>query len=266
MVNRVWQHHFGIGIVATPDNFGQSGAQPSQPDLLDFLATELIRNGWSLKAIHRLILTSAVYRQSSAFREDAFESDPDNRLLWRFPLRRLDAEAIRDAMLSVSGDLDGKSGGPFIPTSQLEGGSVVVDEKLEGARKRSVYLQQRRTQTLTLLEVFDAPSVVTNCSFRNTSTVPLQALALLNSDFAKRRSLGFARRLDNEAGMDADKRIDLAFRLACGRKPGEKELDVAKRFLTAQYQVYSGEKDAAERVWSDFCQMILASNGFLYVE
>src|SRR5262249_32588071 len=136
MVNRIWQHHFGAGIVATPENLGQSGAKPSHPDLLDYLATEFIRSGWSIKAMHRLILNSAVYGQSaeSAEREaqsakpggalDARRSamprevDPDNRLLWHFPLRRLDAEAIRDAMLAVSGELDARAGGPYVPTTR----------------------------------------------------------------------------------------------------------------------------------------------------
>jgi hypothetical protein len=275
MVNRIWQYHFGTGLVATPDNFGQSGARPSHPELLDFLATEFVRDGWSVKSLHRLILKSAVYRQSSAFRESGSESDPDNHLLWRFPLRRLDAEAIRDAMLSISGDLDAKEGGPFVPTHHTEDGSVVVDEKIHGARKRSVYLQQRRTQVPTLLEVFDSPSVVTNCTFRNTSTVPLQALALLNSEFARKRAQGFARRLEEEAGTDRDKKIDLAFRFAYGRKPNEKEFAAAHRFLTTQQQVYSDSgrtgvgqptRVSDRRIWDDFCQMILSSNGFLYVE
>jgi hypothetical protein len=266
MVNRIWQHHFGAGIVATSDNLGQSGARPTHPELLDYLATEFISRGWSIKAVHRLILNSAVYRQSSAFRADAFQADPDNRLLWRFRLRRLDAEALRDAMLSVAGELDAKEGGPFVPTNHAEDGSVVVDEKLAGARRRSIYLQQRRTQVPTLLEVFDAPSVVTNCTIRNTSTVPLQALALLNSDFARNRASAFARRLAQEAGGDPDKRTERAFRLAYGRKPDQKELDLSKRFLAAQCQIWSKEKDGEQRAWIDFCQMVLASNSFIYVE
>jgi len=216
--------------------------------------------------VHRLILNSAVYRQSSAFHEGAFQADPDNRLLWHFPLRRLDAEALRDAMLSVAGELDAKEGGPFVPTSHTADGSVVVDEKLAAARRRSIYLQQRRTQVPTLLEVFDAPSVVTNCATRNTSTVPLQALALLNSDFSRDRASAFARRLEREAGSDPDKRTERAFRLAYGRKPEQKEMDSIKRFLAAQHQVWFKEKDGDQRAWIDFCQMLLASNSFMYVE
>jgi Protein of unknown function (DUF1553)/Protein of unknown function (DUF1549)/Planctomycete cytochrome C len=266
MVNRVWQHHFGVGLVATPENLGQSGALPSHPALLDYLATEFIRSGWSLKTVHRLILISAVYRQTSALRQEAFRLDPENRLLWRYPLRRLDAEAVRDSMLAVSGELDLRSGGPFVPTERLPDGNVEVDENRPDARCRSIYLQQRRTQVATLLELFDAPSIMTNCTFRNTSTVPLQSLALLNSSFALIRAQGFARRLAREVGPDPDRRIGAAFQLACGREPSALERAAARRFLDEQQKLYSGEKEVGPRVWSDFCQMLLASNDFLYVE
>jgi hypothetical protein len=266
MVNRIWQHHFGTGLVTTPDNLGQSGAKPSHPELLDYLAAEFVRSGWSVKSLHRLILTSAVYRQESKLREDCFKVNPENRLLWRYPLRRLDAEALRDAMLAISGELDPKRGGPYVSTKRIEDGSVVVDEKADGARRRSVYLQQRRTQVLTMLELFDAPSVVTTCGKRTTSTVPLQSLALLNSEFARARASALAKRLEKEAGADEAKRIDLAFRLTCGRRVRAEERDACTRFLTAQRTVYAKEQDIDQRVWTDLCQMILAGNAFLYVE
>jgi hypothetical protein len=191
--------------------------------------------------------------------------DADNRLLWRYPLRRLDAEALRDAMLAVSGELDGRAGGPYVPTQRAGDGSVLVDEKHAGARRRSVYLQQRRTQVLTLLELFDAPALAGNCSKRNISTMPLQSLALLNSDFARLRAEAFARRLEKEE-PDAEKRLKRAFRLAYGRAPSERELAASRRFQTAQQGVYEKDKDAPQKVWVDFCQMLLASNAFLYVE
>jgi hypothetical protein len=266
MVNRVWQHHFGTGLAATPDNLGQSGARPSHPELLDYLAAEFVRSGWSVKALHRLILTSAVYRQTSAFHADAARTDPDNRLLGRFPLRRLDAEALRDALLAVSGELDPHAGGPYVPTQRTADGSVEVAESAAGAHRRSVYLQQRRTQVDTLLQLFDAPAIASSCSARTTSTVPLQALALLNSDFARARGRAFAGRLRREAGPDAEKRLTLAFRLACGREPGEEERAACRRFLAAEAQTYAGQKDGAERAWADLCQMVLAGNAFLYVE
>jgi cytochrome c553 len=266
MVNRVWQHHFGTGLVTTPDNLGQSGARPSHPELLDWLAAEFIRSGWSIKALHRLILGSAVYRQASTPRPEALAVDPDDRLLWRYPLRRLDAEAVRDAMLAVSGELDDRPGGPYVPTRRNAEGSVEVDEKHPEARRRSVYLQQRRTQVATLLELFDAPRLALNCSVRTTSTVPLQALALLNSDFARARAWAMAARLEREAGADAGRRIVLACRLAWGREPAEKERDAARQFLGAQQTLYAGDKDGGQRAWTDFCQMVLASNAFVYVE
>lgn len=266
LVNRLWQHHFGRGIVATPDNLGQSGAKPTHPQLLDYLASELIRSGWSIKALHRLILRSAVYRQSSAIRDDSLRIEPDNRLLWHFPLRRLDAEALRDAMLAVSGELDGRRGGPYIPTHRRKDGTVVADEKRDDARRRSVYLQQRRSQALTLLELFDAPLPNPSCSFRNTSTIPLQSLALLNDDFVRARARGLARRLEREAGAEAEKRIALGCTLVFGRAPRREEQTAARRFLSTQKQLLAQEKSNPAQLWIDFCQMLLASNAFLYVE
>jgi hypothetical protein len=169
-------------------------------------------------------------------------------------------------MLSASGELDGRMGGPFVPSQRSAEGSVVVAESQDGARRRSVYLQQRRTQVVTLLQLFDAPSIVGSCGQRTTSTVPLQSLALLNSDFARRRAQALARRLEREAGPGADERLTLACRLAWGRPPVEEEQAAARRFLAAQEKVYAGQKDGAERAWADLCQMVLASNAFLYVE
>ena len=216
--------------------------------------------------LHRLVLCSAVYRQPSHLREDAFEMDPENRLLWRFPLRRLDAEALRDAMLAVSGELDRHISGPYVPTQRLPEGHVEVDEKRPDARRRSVYLQQRRTQVATLLEVFDAPSVVANCTFRNTSTVPLQSLALMNSGFAMARAQAFAQRLQREAGTDTEARIRLAFRWTCGRGSVAQESAASRRFLSAEQQHAALENSDNEQAWANFCQMLFASNGFLYVE
>jgi hypothetical protein len=266
MVNRLWQHHFGTGIVSTSDNLGASGAKPSHPDLLDHLAAEFARSKWSVKAIHRLILTSATYRQGSAPRDGLGTIDPDNRLLARFLLRRLDAEAIRDAMLHVCGELDGRAGGAFVPSKRTQEGIVVVAEDADGAHKRSIYLQQRRTQVVTFLQLFDSPSIVTTCGKRSPSTVPLQSLALLNSEFARARGKAFAARLLREAGEEDSKRLDLAFRLACGRPPFEDERTLCEKFLEKQRAVFAREKDADMRAWADLCQMLFASNAFLYVE
>jgi hypothetical protein len=293
LVNRVWQHHFGTGLVATPDNLGQSGAKPSHPELLDWLATEFMApspptplpqgargaisppsplggegrvRGWSIKTLHRLLLTSAVYRQSSQVGKDALDVDPDNHCLGRFPLQRLDAEALRDAMLAIAGELDVRMGGPYVPSKRTKEGNVEVAEDQEGARRRSVYLQQRRTQVVTFLQLFDAPSMVSTCSRRTTSTVPLQSLALLNAEFARARAKAFAARLAREAGGDTDRCLSLAFRLACGREPVAEEAAASRSFLAAQAQVYAAAEDGSERAWADLCHMVLASNAFLYVE
>ncbi len=265
LVNRIWQHHFGTGLVPTPENFGYSGTPPSHPELLEYLAGELVRGGWRPKSLHRAILHSAAYRQASAPRPEAARVDPDNRGLWRFPVRRLDAEAIRDAMLAATGELDRRPGGPYVPTSRREDGEIVVEETAPGARRRSVYLQQRRTQVLSLLEVFDAPSIVTTCTRRTTSTIPLQSLSLLNSDFLAARARALARRLEAQAGTDDD-RIGLAFGLAIGRPPDVAERAAARRFLAAQPDRYPDRKEAVMRAWVDLGQMILASNAFLYLD
>ena len=266
MVNRIWQHHFGTGIVATADNLGISGATPSHPDLLDYLAAEFVASGWSVKAMHRLILTSAVYRQSSEPGGKLDMTDPEDRLLARYPLRRLDAEAIRDAMLHVSGELDARAGGPYIPSKLGADGTVDIVPHVSGALERSIYLQQRRTQVVTFLQLFDSPSIVTTCGKRTPSTAPLQSLAILNSEFVRARAKAFAGRLTREAGDDAAKRIDRAFRLACSRPPLRDEHRACEEFLAKQRQAYVNDPDADRRAWTDLCQMVFASNAFLYVD
>ena len=213
-----------------------------------------------------MIVTSTVYRQSSALRPDAARIDPDNRLLARFPLRRLDAESIRDAMLGASGELDERPGGPYVPTDRTDSGEVAVEESTPGSTRRSVYLQQRRTQLASLLDVFDAPSIVTTCTRRQPSTMPLQSLSLLNSDFVVARARRLAERVSREARDDA--RIAHAFLLVAGRAPTADELDAARRFLKAQPARYASldGPEARRRSFIDFCQMLLASDAFLYVE
>jgi hypothetical protein len=216
--------------------------------------------------MHRLLLRSAVYRQGSAAREDLEKIDPDNRLLGHFPLRRLDAESLRDGMLFVSGELETPIGGPYVPSRRTAEGTVEVADNVPGAKRRSLYLQQRRTQVVTLLQLFDAPALVGTCGKRSVSTVPLQPLALLNSEFARARARAFGLRLAREAGPSAEKRLALAFRLACGRLASEEELAACRRFLEKQRLVYARGKDGEERTWADLGQMLLASNAFLYVE
>ncbi len=276
-VNRIWQQYFGVGLVSTPDNFGLSGAPPTHPQLLDWLATRLIASGWSQKAIHRLILESATFRQSSASRARAVERDPDNHLLWRYPVHRLDANAIRDAMLAASGRLGAKVSGPYVPTPRDGQGEVIVDESKPEAFARTIFLQHRRSQVPTFLGNFDAPSVVFNCPRRAATTMPLQSLSLLNSDFAVKRGADLARRLDSELGHDArpDARIQRAFLLTCGREPDAAERRAARRFVAEQCATYdalstAGMGDAptpaAARAWADLGQLLFGLNAFLYLE
>jgi hypothetical protein len=274
LANRIWQHHFADGLCGTSDNLGYTGAAPTHPELLEYLATDLARFGWSAKALHRLILNSSVYRQSSNPRPEATRVDPDNRLLARFPLRRLDAEAIRDAMLAASGELDDRHGGLYVPTHRIASGEVVVDESTVGATRRSVYLQARRTQTNSLLEVFDAPSIVTTCTRRSPSTIPLQSLSLLNAGFVVARAARLALRLERDCNhipagnARDDARIIRGFLLTTGRAPDQLEYGAACRFIATQPSRYPGlsEIDALSHAWTDFCQTLLASNAFLYVE
>ena len=216
--------------------------------------------------MHRLLLKSAAYRQTSGLQPKAFEIDPENRLAWRHRIERLDAESMRDAMLAISGQLDRQFGGPYVATSRNDSGEVLVDSKGAGANRRSVYLQQRRTQTLSLLNVFDSPTIVFNCVERPASTMPLQSLSLLNSQFVVQQARHFAERLEREAGASAGARVAHAFLLALARGPSEEEMRVSLDFIKTQGGVYGGQAGAELTAWSDFCQMMLASNPFLYVE
>lgn len=272
-VNRVWKVHFGEGLVATSDNLGRSGGVPSHPELLDWLASEFMRSGWSLKHLHRLILQSAAWRQTSRFDDAsglnaaglkrALLVDSANRLLWHYPMRRLDAEGIRDSMLAVSGELDSRVGGPYSPIQVDAVGQVQANESTPGARRRSLYLQQRRTQPLNWLEVFDGPQPNPVCIQRNPSTVVLQSLSLLNSDFARRRSLTLARRILTDAGGGVAQRMATAFEWTTGRLPTEAERAAAIAFLDSQALRASTDELGT---WAGLCQMLLAGNAALYVE
>jgi hypothetical protein len=274
LANRIWQQHFGTGLAATSDNLGYTGSPPTHPELLEWLASELVRSHWSAKALHRLIVTSRVYRQSSSPRPDASSIDPDNRLLSRYPLRRLDAEALRDAILAITGELADHHGGPYVPTHRDASGEVVVAESPEGTTRRSIYLQQRRTEITSLLELFDAPSIVTTCTRRVPATIPLQSLSLMNSDFMVIRAGKLATRLEHECNPGPDGRADhdawigRAFLLAIGRPPAPDERASAGRFVATQPLRYPGlpESECRHRALVDFCQMLLASNAFLYVD
>src|SRR5437867_5535066 len=228
MVNRIWQHHFGRGIVATPNDFGRKGARPTHPELLDFLANEFVRSGWSIKHMHRLVLCSSTYRQASSAQNPAAEAkDPDNLLLWRFNRLRLDAEQIRDAMLAVSGALNLRMGGPsvIVPIEKELVNALykpsqwaVTPDESEHSR-RTIYLIAKRNLRLPFMEVFDAPDLQVSCPRRESSTHAPQALELLNGELANRQAEALAARLETEAGPGLRKQVDLAYRLVAGRPP-----------------------------------------------
>ena len=239
--NRVWQHHFGRGIVATANDFGVKGAKPTHPELLDWLAQEFIRSGWSTKHLHRLIVLSSTYAQSAQGNVQNEKVDPDNHLWWHWQPRRLEAEAIRDSMLAVCGELDTQLGGP----------SATPEQK---SNRRSLYLLQKRDLPPQQQALFDGPSAMTeSCGQRQATTVPLQALYLLNSEFSVERARALAKRISQEAGDDRSKQIELTFRVTLGRPPVERERSLADRFF-----------DRGDLV--QFCQAMMNVNEFVYIE
>lgn len=264
-VNRIWQHHFGTGLVSTPENFGLSGAPPTHLELVDWLATTFVAAGWSDKQIVRTILLSSAYRQSSSTDDRRLLLDPEARRLSRFPIRRLDAEAIRDSLLAASGDLDDQLAGPYIATSRTGAGETVVPEANPGGRRRSLYLQQKRTQIQSLLQVFDAPSIVFNSTRRPRSTMPLQSLSLLNSEFVIARARSLANRVQRGATGDSE-RIERLFLLTTGRSPTDAEMAASTRFLQIQTTEYKSDADAGSRAWIDLSQALLIGNASLYLD
>ena len=263
-VNRVWHHLFGAGIVSTVDNFGVTGQPPSHPELLDYLALRFVKKGWSLKRLIRDLVISRTYWQASTFRRDAFKQDPDNRLLWRFSKRRLDAEVIRDAMLSASGDLDttrpvGSLVGTLIgdkPVS-LIGLDPRVPVDLDGTTHRSVYLPVLRDRLPDVLDLFDfaEPSLVTGD--RETTNVPLQAMYLMNSRFVHDRAESLAARLDQTADVP-DGQIRVAFQLCFSREPDEQELTMGREYLIEN----QSQESATSSALISFCQALLSTAEF----
>jgi mono/diheme cytochrome c family protein len=276
MVNRLWQHHFGQGIVRTPSDFGRNGAKPSHPELLDWLGRKFIAEGWSLKKMHRLMLTSAAYRQSIAQNPLAMKKDPANHLLWRMNRIRLEGEALRDSILSASGGLNLEQGGPGIypkisgevlsTGSTHKWGNSPEDQQ----RRRSVYVVQRRSLGLPLVEVFDGPDMINTCPRRNQTTIAPQALALFNGEFSQTEAVRFAGRVSREAGAEGEARIVRAYRIAFCRRPTTTEVANAKAYLTHKQAMYTADKvkpaDAESRSLADFCHILINANEFIYLD
>lgn len=297
LVNRVWMHHFGKGLVASAGDFGALGEKPSHPELLDWLACDFVENGWSLKSLHRRLLLTRAYRQSSR-REGGRETiDPDNRLLSRQNVRRLEAETLRDALLSVSGKLNPNLAGQPVPVMYNEEGQVVIGVDttdtagrqtgkfigLNGEEnRRSIYVQVRRTRPLEMFAAFDAPSMMeANCDTRPVTTVSPQSLLLMNNTGMREYAQDFAVRLQQECGTDVARQVDRAWRLSYSRPPAEEDLKAAVGFVTAQTAHYYEHPAKLERVTGPaekdnaapdllgltaLCHALVSANEFLYVD
>ena len=293
IVNRIWQHHFGGGLVETPSDLGLRGSRPSHPQLLDWLATELPRMGWSLKRIHRMILTSSAYLRSSRFDPSALpedereatlaawtrmlEFDPENRLLARQNRRRLEAEPIRDALLSVSDRLSWRRGGrgvmPPLPPEirkSISKDHWQVSPDVEDHHRRSVYLFVRRNLRYPFLEVFDRPMSNHSCARRSQTTIAPQCLALLNSDLAVQSARALAELVQAQCLGDEESQVRLAYRRPLGRNPSDEEAQLASRFLTAlrpeDHDTGDANEPSGRSPLTAFCLSLLNLNEFVYVD
>jgi hypothetical protein len=297
LVNRLWQHHFGRGLVATPNDFGLRGTPPSHPQLLDWLACECVAHGWSLKHMHRLLVLSNMYQQSSrpAAGTAAKSIDPDNRLLWRMNRHRLEGETLRDSVLAVTGALNAKMGGPMVRiplepevlelifTEGEPDGVWHVTPDAQEHRRRSIYLFAKRNVRLPLFEAFDQPDTLTSCPVRPVSTFAPQALILLNGPFMQEQSKLFAGRLLRDCGTNVNHLIEQAYRRALARAPRAVEVGMARAFLHDQADLLRGRLAKGQRLRvppgvpesvdpalaaavADFCLALLNRNEFLYVD
>jgi hypothetical protein len=276
MINRIWQHHFGAGLVDTPGNFGRMGAPPANQKLLDWLATEFVRSGWDIKAMHRLIMRSSVYRQTSRTDESQLQKDPGDVLLSRYALRRLDSDVLRDSILSVAGRLDATLFGPADPINVKPDGEVIASPGKNGER-RTLYLTRRRTRPVSLLETFDQPFLNPNCVRRSQSTVSSQALQLMNSDFVRDNSRYMAGRIIDFAGDDPASQVERLYLATLARKPTDVELKDAQGALAALASEWTKQLQSAtpaepikrRAAWlalATLCHTMLNSAEFLYVD
>ena len=275
IVNRTWQHHFGHGIVRTPGNFGASGARPTHPELLDWLAVDFVRLGFSAKRLHHQLMSSAAYRQSSGQTEGGGAAvDPANRYLWKMNMRRLDAEALRDSVLSISHRADYTMGGAPVALESTPTGLQTVSRKaaVNGVARRSIYLLARRTYPLSLLGVFDYPIIDVNCTHRVPSATPLQSLTMINSAFFAEHAAHLAQRLRHEPGTDATSaaHIRAAYWITFVRPPTDQETAAALDYLNRLTELHSKNNlalaTARQHALESFVHMLQCSNEFLYID
>ena len=273
LVNRIWQQQFGQGIVKTADNFGRLGTPPTHPELLDWLAVELVEHDWSIKHVHRLIVTSTAFRQGSAITTKHRLHDPDNGLLSRMPMRRLSAEEVRDSLLAVSGQLSLRPFGIPDQVTVAKDGLVVAINSPQG-RRRSIYVRQRRKEMPTLLETFDLPQMNPNCTQRRNSTVVSQPLFLLNNRTVYELAASFAVRVRSEVGDDPAAQFERAFLLAFSRQPADDERQIGLQSLVELSKIWQNRADtdgdaklpASQRALADLCHTLLNSAAFLFVD
>lgn len=296
MVNRVWMHHFGKGIAASPGDFGQLGVRPTHPELLDWLAGDFMRNGWSLKQLHRQIMTSRTYRQASTRDATRDRIDPDNTWLSRMNVVRLEAETLRDTLLAVSGKLNPKVGGAPVPVMYNEEGQVVIgiDTTDTAGRptgkviamngdefRRSIYVQARRSRPLEMFATFDAPIMEPSCDIRSVTTVSPQSLLLMNSSTMRVHAQQFAQRVQTEGGKELADQVRCAWKLVHGKAPSESDVQQSIEFVQAQTEFYKANPTPAEaelgtpsKTPADpaflgltaLCHALMSSNALLYVD
>jgi hypothetical protein len=275
LVNRVWGWHFGQAIVRTPNDFGTQGEPPTHPELLDWLARDFMEHGWSLKHLHRRILLSRTYQMRSVAAGLGLKLDPENRLLWHFPRRRLEGEVIRDALLACAGSLNLKAFGPAVvpPLDRQEltglfdakGKWPVTKDRAEHTR-RSVYLLVRRTFTYPLFAAFDPPEAMTSCARRECTVVPAQALTLLNSPLAREQAAAFARRLERECGSESERLVARAWSLAFGRDITPSESEHALAFLERRTAAADARADAQAAALGELCLALFNASEFVFID
>ncbi|MDQ6698897.1 MAG: PSD1 and planctomycete cytochrome C domain-containing protein [Acidobacteriota bacterium] len=288
MVNRIWNYHFGAGIAGTPSDFGVMGERPTNPQLLDYLAATFIENGWSVKKMHRMIMLSSVYQESSAFQSGGAAADPEDKLLWRYPRHRIEGEALRDSMLLTSGMLNPKMGGPGVHpplppgTVPMRYGGWTPEKDVNEANRRSVYVFEKRTMTYPMFEAFDAPNPQDSCPRRFRTVIPSQSLQLMNDGLVLKWSQALASRVLNDGGLQPTQQIGRAFHIVLSREPQPREEKEILTFLDEQSTLIAGRLANHEKVplpenlpsgmeparvgaFVDFCHALLNSNEFLYV-
>jgi hypothetical protein len=265
MANRLWQWHFGEGLVRTPSNYGKMGLRPTHAELLDYLAGQFIESGWSIKAMHRLVMLSSTYQMSSRITREKSEADPSNELWSRFNRRRLAVEEIRDSFLSLDGALHLTMGGPLQTYTDTEDGNERPSFDLPQSKRRTVYLPLRRSNLFSLLNLFDFGDATTSSDGRTRSNVAPQALFMMNSDFINERSRSFAEFLLKRRSVDESERIQQAYLITLSRSPTAQEIQSASQYIAGFPGKVAGPETHLE-AWQSFCQILMASNEFIYAD